>query len=177
MKGRKWLVLISMILLCETWGMAAPRSTVEKTKVDPSDPTARLYQSLNKNYAGQLKDFFVLADIVKDSQNPPQEFQHVLRVEYDQQKSFGRFRIYVRRVARLTPEQLKTYSPEQVYNFAFEDEEKFEKIEPGPFGLTGDLYFHVRPEMPLHTAPVTDEVRKQYQLYVNDYILPAVEKR
>ena len=45
--------------------------------------------------------------------------QHVLQVDYDRDRFFGRFRIHVRGVSQLTPAQLKEYTPGQIYGFGF----------------------------------------------------------
>jgi hypothetical protein len=145
--------------------------------VDTNDPTYRLFQLLDSTHGGKLENFFVLGDVYPDPQNPTRELQHVFKIEYDKSRFFGRFRIYVRSVSKLSPQQLKTYTPEQIFDFGIKDEEKFEKIEPGPFGQKGDLYFQATDDRPLHTAPTTDAVRKSYESYLNQYVLPALEKK
>jgi hypothetical protein len=149
----------------------------KKQSVDPNDPTYRLYQLLDTAHGGKLQNLFVLGDVYPDSQNPTQQMQHVFKIEYDKSRYFGRFRIYVRSVSKLSPQQLKTYTTEQIYDFGNKDQEKFEKIEPGPFGQPGDLFFQARGDRPLHTAPTTDAVRKAYETYVSRYILPALQKK
>jgi len=144
---------------------------------DTNDPTYRLFQLLDTTHGGKLKDFFVLGDVYPDPQNPAQELQHVFKIEYDKSRYFGRFRIYVRSVSKLSAQQLKTYTPEQVYDFGMNDQEKFEKIEMGPFGQPGDVYFQATGDRPLHTAPTTDAVRKAYESYLNQYVLPALQKK
>ncbi len=148
----------------------------ERRSVDANDPTYRLFQLLDTTRGGRLKDLYVLGDVYSNPKDPRQEYRHVLRVEYDNKRLFGRFRIYVRSVGRMTPEQRKTYTPAQIYEFAMVDEEKFEKIEPGPFGQPGDLYLRGQSGGPLHSAPTTEAVRKAYEDYVTHYILPALEK-
>jgi hypothetical protein len=147
----------------------------EGRSVDPKDPTYQLFQLLDTTRGGQLKDFYVLADIYKDPNDPSLEYRHVLRVEYDGKRLFGKFRIYVRSVSRMTPEQLEAYTPAQIYNFAAVDEEKFEKMEPGPFGQPGDVYFRAEPGEPLHSAPTTDAIRKAYETFITQFILPALK--
>jgi hypothetical protein len=149
----------------------------KKPPVDTNDPTYRVFQVLDTTHGGKLENFFVLGDIYPDPQNPKQELQHVFKVDYDKNRYFGRFRIYVRSVAKLSPQQLQTYTPEQIYDFGNSDQEKFEKIEPGPFGQQGDLYFQATGDRPLHTEPTTDAVRKAYESYVSQYIFPALEKK
>jgi len=171
-------ITVAVLLSAAGTRAAVPNASLleERPSVDPADPTYRLFQLLDTTHGGRLRDFFVLADVYRDPKRPSQEYRHVLRVEYDKKRLFGRFRIYVRSVGRMTPEQRETYTPAQVYEFAMVDEEKFEKIEPGPFGQAGDLYFRAKPDRPLHTAPTTDAVRRAYEGYVSQYILPALEK-
>jgi hypothetical protein len=152
------------------------RGREKKPPVDTNDPTYRLFQLLDTTRGGKLGSFFVLGDVYPDPQNPAQELQHVFKIEYDKSRYFGRFRIYVRSVSKLSAQQLKTYTPEQVYDFGNKDQEKFEKIEPGPFGQPGDLYFQATGDLPLRTAPTTEEVRKRYEFFLTQYILPALKK-
>jgi hypothetical protein len=149
----------------------------KKPVVDTNDPTYRLFQLLDTERGGKLENLFVLGDVFPDPKNPAQELQHVFKIEYDKNRYFGKFRIYVRSVSKLSAQQLETYTPEQIYDFGNRDQEKFEKIEPGTFGQEGDLYFQASDDRPLHTAPTTDAVRKSYELYVTQYILPALQKR
>jgi hypothetical protein len=144
--------------------------------VSPDDPTYQLYQLLDNSHGGKLKDFYLLADIYNDPQNPDRQLQHVLRVVYDKSRFFGRFQILVRSVSKLTPEQLKTYSPKQIYDFGEQDEQEFEKIDPGPFGRKGDLFLQAKSSGPLAPASTTDEVIKQYDSFLTQYILPALKK-
>ncbi|MFB3920787.1 MAG: hypothetical protein ACE145_03650 [Terriglobia bacterium] len=182
MRNRKpspFLVMLGVFLLCAAGaraGASNPAGRDEEKPVDPNDPTYRLFQLLDTTYGGKLEDFYALADLYKDSKDPSEEYRHVLRVQYDQKLQFGKFRIYVRSVGRMTPEQRATYTPAQVYDFGVVDEEKFEKIEPGPFGQPGDVYFRAEPNRPLHSAPTTDAVREAYKDYVTKYILPALQK-
>ena len=78
---------------------------------------------------------------------------------------------------KLTPGQLRDYTPKQVYDFAEEDTEKFTKTDPGPFGKTGDLYFQATENGPLATAPITDDARKEYETFVSQWLMPALEKK
>jgi hypothetical protein len=146
--------------------------------ISPDDPTYRLYQFLDSNNGGKLADLYLLADVFKDPKKPDQEDQHVLRVEYEKERAFGKLRIYVRTVDRPSPDQLKTYTPKQIYEFAEVDSEKFTKTDAGLFGKAGDIYFHpVSEGGPLATAPLTDEARTEYEHYITDYILPALQKK
>jgi hypothetical protein len=145
--------------------------------VSPDDLTLRLFQLLDSSYGGKLSEFYVVGDIFKDPKNPDRELQQILKAEYDKGSNFMKLRIYVRRVDKLTPDQLKDYTPKQVYEFGDSDVEKFTKTEPGPFGRTGDLYFQAVDDGALATAPITDEVRKEYETYVGQWLLPALEKK
>jgi len=146
--------------------------------VSPDDPTLRLYNLLDSKLGGKLEDFYLLADTFADPQNPNQTQQHVLRIEYDKTRAFGKLRIYVRTVDQLTPEQLKTYNTKEIYDFAESDSEKFTKTDPGSFGRTGDVYFQpTSPGGPLGTATATQEVQARYERYVTQFIIPALEKK
>ncbi len=144
---------------------------------DPNDPTFRLFQLLDNSYGGKLADFYMLADIYKDPKNPSQEFQRVLRLEYDKNRGFGKLSLYVRSVDKMQPEQLKVYTPKMVYEFAVADSEKFVKTEPGLFGKTGDLYLRSTDDRPLASSPITDDLRKVYEHFVTDHLLPALQKK
>ena len=158
-------------------GLPKSLSAKEKTPaVLPNDPTNRIFGLLDTSRDGKLDDFFLLADVYKDAGHPDDEYQHVLRVEYDKARFFGKFRIIVRSILRPTPEQMKAYTPKQLYDFG-SDSEKFEKIDPGPFGQKGDLYLRAQDDRPLATAPVTPEVRKAYETYLTRYVIPALEKK
>ncbi len=148
----------------------------KKAAVSPDDPTYQLYQLLDKTHGGKLSNFYLLADLYNDPQNPGRQLQHVLRVNYDKSSFFGRLQIDVRSVGKMTPAQLKTYSPKQIYDFGIQDGEKFEKIYPGPFGERGDLFMRASSAGPLTPASITDEVREQYNSFVTQYILPALKK-
>jgi len=150
----------------------------EKTPaVSPNDLTLRLYQLLDGSYGGKLSDFYVLGDVYKDPKTPDKELQHIFKAEYDKARGFGKFGLYVRSVDKLTPGQLKDYTLQKIYEFGNEDVEKFSKTDPGPFGKTGDLYLQATPDGPLATAPITDEVRKEYEAYITQWLLPALEKK
>ena len=149
----------------------------QKDVADPNDPTVKLFQLLDSSYGGKLGDFYLLADIYPDPKNPGQEVQHVLRVEYDRNLSFGKLKLYVRSVAKMQPDQLKAYTPKMAYEFGVEDSEKFMKAEPGPLGRVGDLYLRSSEDHPLAKAPVTDEARKTYERLLTDYVLPALQKK
>ena len=143
--------------------------------VSPDDPTVKLFDLLNNSFEGKLADYFLLADVYHDPANAGKELQHVLRVEYDKTRYFGRFRIYARSLAKPTPDQIKAYTPKQLYDFA-SDSMKFEKIEAGPIGMQGDLYLQSDGNKPLASAPITPEVQSTYEKLVKDYLLPALSK-
>ena len=142
------------------------------------DPTLRLFDLLNSKFNGKLDDFYLIADTFTDPAKPGQSEEHILRVEYDKARAFGKFKFYVRKVDQLTPAQLKTYSPKDIFGFAESDSEKFTKSEPGSFGRPGDVFFQpTSPGGPLGTSPITDEVQAKYTRYVTEYIIPALEKK
>jgi hypothetical protein len=159
--------------------VATPSAWARKKhkSVDPNDPTYRVYQVLNDSYGGKLADYYLLADLYLDPQNPGTQLQHVIRVDYDKARFFGRFRVYVRSVGKLTPAQLKTYDTKQIYNFGESDEAEFEKINPGPLGETGDLYLKASSNRPLAPAVVTDQARQEYDMLISKYIIPALKKK
>jgi hypothetical protein len=161
---------LGLVAAPPAWGKS------HKLTVGPDDPTYQVYQLLDDSYGGRLKDFYLLADIYTDPQKPETQLQHVLRVDYDKSRFFGRFQIFVRSVHKLTPDQLKTYSTEQIYDFGVQDEEEFEKIDPGPFGQKGDLFLQATSSGPLASAPTTDQVREQYNFFLTQYVLPALKK-
>lgn len=168
-----FLAAMSLLLLAVPSAWARHK----KAPINPNDPTYKLYQLLDSSYGGKLANFYLLADVYVDPQNPKAELQRVLRIDYDKGRYFGRFRIYVRVVGKLTQAQLKTYNVEQIYEFGESDDSEFEKINPGPFGETGDLYLKASSNGPLATEPVTDQVREEYDTLVTQYILPALEKK
>ena len=145
--------------------------------VSPDDVTLRLFQLLDGSYGGKLSEFYFVGDIYKDPKIPDKELQHVFKAEYDKDRAFGRLRLYVRSVDRLTASQLKEYTPKQIYEFGELDVKKFTKTDPGPFGKTGDLYLQASENGPLATAPITDETRKEYETYISQWLLPALEKK
>ena len=170
------LAVFSALLL--TAGLPGLQFAKEKPPViSPDDLTLRLFQLLDSSYGGKLSEFYLIGDVYKDPKVPDKELQHVFKVEYEKDRAFGRFRLYVRSVDKLTPGQLKDYTPKQVYEFGELDVEKFTKTDPGPFGRTGDLYFQASENGPLATVPITDEARKEYETYIKQYVLPALEKK
>jgi hypothetical protein len=163
--------------LCLLLGLvlAAPGELFSSSKkADENDATARLFQLLDSVRNGKLDDVYVLADSYTDASGD--QYRHVLRIDYDKSRAFGRLAIYVRSVGKMTPEQLAAYKPEQIYEFGESDQEKLVKTDPGPFGQRGDLYLTAADDGPLHTTAVTDEARKAYDTFVTQYVIPAVEK-
>jgi hypothetical protein len=168
-----FLAAISLFAVATPSGWAKRKEPV----VDQDDPTYMLYQLLDGSYGGKLSDFYLLANVYADPQNPNNQLQHVLQVDYDKGRYFGRFRIYVRSVGKLTPDQLKTYNVKQIYQFGESDEAEFEKIDPGPLGGVGDLYLKAASNGPLASSPITDQVRQEFDNLITRYILPALKKK
>jgi hypothetical protein len=169
-------VITLLVLGCGDAGRLAGKE--RNSPVSSNDATFRLYNLLDSKYNGKLEDFYVLADVFNDPKNPGQAQQHVLRVEYNKDRGFGKLSIRVRTVAQLTPEQLKTYSPKQIYEFAETDSAKFTKTDPGSFGRAGDVYFEQAADGgALGKVSITSEVQAQYDRYVTEYIQPALEKK
>jgi hypothetical protein len=170
------IVIVAAIIVLVS---AAPSAWAKKKHkaVSPDDPTYMVYQVLNDSYGGKLTDFYLLAGLNADPQKPGNQLQRVIRVDYDKKSFFGRFRIDVRDVGKLTPAQLKTYNVKQIYDFGVSDVAQFEKIDPGPLGGTGDLYLKATSDGPLAPAPITDEARQEYDTLITKYILPALKKK
>jgi hypothetical protein len=160
-------------------GTAAPFLTAkDKTPpVDPNDATLRLYQLLDSSRGGKLTEFFVVADVYKDPSSPDEELQHVLRIDYDKDRGFAKLNLYVRSVGKIGPEQMKMYTPKELYDFGISDQEKYMKTEPGSFGRAGDNYLRADGDRPLASAPVTDDIRKAYDFFVAQHLLPALQKK
>jgi hypothetical protein len=152
-----------------------------KEDADQNGPTVRLFQLLDSTRNGKLEDFYLLADLYKEPDKEPgkpnQEFRHILRVEYDKARAFGKLNLRVRSVAQMTDDQLSAYTLKQIYDFGEVDVEKFVKTGTGSFGSAGDVYLRSVSDAPLASAPVTDETRKEYDTFVNQYILPALQKK
>jgi hypothetical protein len=170
-------VLFALLVL--GGGSVARPGGKEKTPaVSPDDPTFRLFSLLDSKFGGKLVGFYLLADTFNDPSKPGQVEQHVLRVEYDKGRAFGKLLIYVRVVDQLSDEQLRIYTSKEIYEFAESDSEKFTKTDPGSFGRTGDIYSRpTSPGGPLGTVPATPEVQARYDHYITQYILPALEKK
>lgn len=157
-------------------GQAMPLKKKSKTgRISSKDLTTQLYNTLDNSHGGKL-DLYLLADIYSEPSQPGVQYQRVLHVTYDKSLYFGRFTIHMRSVGKLNSNQLIAYTPKQVFDFGNRDTQEFEKIDPGPFGATGDLYLLATDDNPLSAAPVTDEVRQRYDALLTDYILPAVQK-
>jgi hypothetical protein len=176
--SRLLLAILAVLLLGMIPGDAL-RAKEKPQYIDANDVTARLYQLLDDTHSGKLTEFLVLADIYKDkdSKDTSQEFQHILLLDYDKSKNFGRLNMHVRSVGKLDADQLKTYSLKQIYDFGIDDLEKFVKTDPGQFGRQGDLYLRANSDMPISTAPITEETRKAYEFYLLQYVLPALQKK
>ncbi len=116
---RLLMVASTVFTLLVFWGGNGGRLGAKERgpQYDSNDPTFRLYSLLDSKFNGKLDDFCLLGDVFNDPKNPGQPQQHVLRIEYSKDRAFGKLRIYVRTVAQLSPEQLKTYTPKQIYDF------------------------------------------------------------
>ena len=142
-----------------------------------NDPTYRLFQLLDTTRGGKLADFYVIADLYKNPQNPQEEFQRVARVVYDKDHAFGKLTLFLRSVAKMDAGQMSTYTPKQIYEFGESDTEKYTKTEAGPFGGKGDLYFRATDIGALTVVPITEEVQRTYETLLTQYILPALGKK
>ncbi len=81
----------TVLTILALWGGAGLLEAKEKTpQLSPNDPTVRLYSLLDSKYNGKLEDFCLLADVVSDPKNPGQSEQHVLRIEYNKDRAFGK---------------------------------------------------------------------------------------
>jgi hypothetical protein len=143
----------------------------------PPGPTPDLFELLNNSYNGKLSDFYVLADTYPDPNNAEQKLTHVLSVDYDKTRVFGKLTIHVRVVDKLQPQQLKTYTPEQIFDFGQYDAEKFVKTGDGGLGQPGDMFLQAKGDMPLASAPITDKVREEYDTFLTQYLIPALKKK
>jgi hypothetical protein len=176
------VTVLAILLGCAMPSLYAVPRRKKKEKhgpVSPNDPTARVFDILNSSFGGKLDNLYVLGDVYSDSSNPSQQYQRILKVDYDKDLYFGRFVIHARSVGKMTPEQLAIYTQKQIYDFGGRDGQVFDKINPGPFGSeTGDLYLTPPPNGgPLKPEPITDAVTQEYQMLVSQYILPAVQKQ
>lgn len=151
----------------------ARRHKKEKKAEAADGPTAQLFDLFDNSFGGKF-DTYLLADIYSDASGA--QYQRVLHVTYDKSAYFGRFTIHVRSVGKMSQDQLAIYNAKAVYNFGGADTEEFEKINPGTFGGTGDLFLEASDGHPLAEAPITDDVRQEYAMLVTKYILPAVQK-
>jgi hypothetical protein len=174
----KYIGVLTLFAAGLAGAMSLALSAKEKVAyVDPNDPTFRLYQTLDTARSGKLTDFYVIADVYKDPANPNEELQHILRAEYDKARGFGKLAIFVRSVGKIQPDQLKTYTAKEFYEFGLSDQEKYMKSDAGAFGKTGDVYLRTDTDRPLASAPITDEVKRSYELIVTQHLLPAIEKK
>jgi len=174
--GRSVGVLMVAVIAMSLATAALTYAKAKKDSASPDDATYRLFQLLDNSYGGKLTDFCMVADTYTNPAQGGQVFEHVLQVDYDKSRFFGRLRIYVRGVSQLTADQLKAYTPGQIYGFG-SDVEKFEKINPGPFGEAGDVYVRATARGSLVPVPITDDARKEYQFFLARYIVPALEKQ
>jgi len=148
----------------------------KKNEVDPNDCTCRLFQFLDESRAGKLDEFYALGDVYQDPKSG-EEFRHVFKVEYDKSKAFGKLKIYVRAVGKMSAQQLSTYTPQQIYDFGETDLEKFVRTDCGQYGKPGDLDLQPNEDGALATEAITDEARKRYDNILCQYVLPALQKK
>jgi hypothetical protein len=174
LKRSRWAGVLSLLV---TAGLAGPACLYAKngTKaVDPNDVTLRLFHLLDDSYGGKCDDY-VLADLYTDAASG-EEYRHILHIDYDKNRAFGRLNVYIRSVGKMTPEQLAVYTPKEIFDFAEIDLEKLIKTDPGPFGGPGDLYFHSVSGGPLVQGAINADVEKRYADILTQYVIPALEK-
>lgn len=147
------------------------------TPVDPNDPTFRFFQAVDASKAGKLTEFYVVAGVYKDPATPNEESQHILKIDYDKMRAFGKLQIVVRSVGKIQPDQMRAYTPKEFFEFGLADQEKYMKSDAGPFGRPGDMYLRSVTDRPLSSAPISDEIRKNYELLLTQHLLPALEKK
>ena len=180
-QGLAAVVAVACLLCCAAPALHAVPRKKKKEKsgsVSANDATARLFDVLNTSDGGKLTDFYVLGDVYSDPSNPNDQYQRVLKVDYNKDYYFGRLVIHARSVAKMTPEQMAIYTPAQIYSFGGRDGQVFDKTNPGSFGSeTGDLYLTPGPNGPLRSSEVDDSVSQEYNMLVSQYILSAVQKQ
>lgn len=168
----------ALLVCCWAGSSGSVLSGKDKTPaVDPNDPTLRLFQAADNSKGGKLTDFYVVAGVYRDPALPNEDSQHILRVNYDKIKVFGKLEIWVRSVGKIQPDQMKAYSAKQFFEFGLSDQVKFIKTEAGPFGKPGDMFLQSSTDRPLSSATITDEVRKNYEAFVTEHLLPAIDKK
>ena len=166
------------LLVAIGMGAGALQGREKKPVVYATGPTAKLFELLDNSYDGKLSDYYLIADTFEDPSNPQQMLTHVIRVDYDKHKAFGKLTIHVRAVNNMDPGQAKIYTPEEIYKFGQYDAEKFLKsTAAAPFGQPGDVYLQSKGDMPLASASITDAVRQEYENLLTNYVIPALEKK
>jgi len=174
--GRPAAIAVLLVIVCSSYARAGPQRKDKKNEVDPNDCTCRLYQFLDESRGGKVEELYALGDVYQDPKSG-EEFRHVFKVEYDKSRAFGKLKIYVRAVGKMSPEQLSTYTPQQIYDFGESDLEKFVKTDCGFYGKAGDIYLQPNEDGTLGTAAITDEARKRYDNFLCQYVLPALLKK
>jgi hypothetical protein len=169
-----WAAALSLLVMVGLSGPANFYAKNSSKSVDENDVTLQLFRLLDDSYGGKFDDY-VLADLYTDAASG-QEYRHILHVDYDKNRAFGRLNLCVRGVAKMTPEQLAVYTPKEIYDFAKIDLEKFFKTAPGPFGASGDLYLRSVNGGALANAAINNEAQKRYTDIVSQYVIPALEK-
>ena len=173
-KRSHWAGVLSLLVTAGLAGSATLWAKNATKALDPNDVTLRLFHLLDDSYGGKFDDY-LLADLYTDAASG-QEYRHVVHVDYDKNRAFGRLSLYIRGVAKMTPEQLAVYTPKEIFDFAEVDLEKFIKTDPGPFGGTGDLYLHSVNGGPLVQGAANQDVEKRYTDILTQYVIPALEK-
>jgi hypothetical protein len=170
------VVKLSVIGLLALWGASGTPAYArhKENLANPDDPTVRLFQLLDDSYGGKLTDFRVIADAYANPTQLGQMFQHVLQVNYDKGRFYGRLTISVRGVSQLTPEQLKQYTAQEIYGFGSEVA-KFEKINSGPSAKRRPLFPANRPRHP-RAGPRYRYCQTSVRSVPTQYIPPALEK-
>ena len=167
-------ILLSACLAGLFVGRVYSKDNDKTPPVDPNDPTLKFFQTADDTRGGKVTDLYLVADVYKDPAIPNEESQHILKVEYDKTKLFGKLQIVVRSVGKIHQDQMKAYTPKEFFEFGLSDQAKYMKSEAGPFGKPGDMYLMADANRPLHSVPITDEIRKKYEDFVMGYLLPAV---
>jgi len=170
------VIAVFLGIICSSSSGTNLQAKDKKNEVDPNDCTCRLYQFLDESRAGKVDEFYALGDVYQDPKSG-EEFRRVFKVEYDKSKTFGKLKISVRAVGKMSAQQLSTYTPQQIYDFGESDLEKFVKTDCGQYGKPGDLYLQPSDDGPLATAAITDETRKRYDNFLCQYVLPALQKK
>lgn len=174
---RALVVLLGTCLVGISASGAMCKDKDKAPPLDPNDPTLRFFQTADDSRGGKLSEFYVVADVYRDPALPNEDSQHILKVDYDKAKLFGKLQIVVRSVGKIHPDQMKAYTAKELFEFGLADQAKFMKSEPGPFGRPGDIYLVAPNDRPLSSEPITEPVRQRYATFVSEFLLPAMAKK